>query len=108
MKLTKLSFAAIMVMGLTSYASAADTLADAFTKGKVTGAIQAYYWNRDLGATNADIFTTGLDLSYETAQFNGFGMKVTFQSSASPFVDVDGKNMFQDEMYASGAGLSEI
>ena len=110
MKLAKLSLAAIVVAGLATSSFAADTLADAFKNGKVNGAVQAYYWMQDKGAADADIFTTGIDLSYATASFNGFAFKATFQSSAAPFADKDAKTgaaSFADDMWGSGAVLSE-
>jgi len=113
MKLAKLSLAAIVVAGLATSSFAADTLEGAFNEGKVTGAIQAYYWTKDTGTGgyDADIFTSALDLSYETGKFYGFGMKATFQSSASPFADADAKTggaNFAYDMWGSGAQLSEI
>ncbi|MDD2383980.1 MAG: OprD family outer membrane porin [Sulfurospirillaceae bacterium] len=107
MKLAKLSLAAIVVAGLATSTFAADTLADAFKNGKVSGAVQAYYWTKDDGSKDADIFTTGIDLSYQTASFYGFAFKATFQSSSAPFVDKDGKDMFKGDMWGSGAQLSE-
>jgi hypothetical protein len=107
MKLAKLSLAAIVVAGLASSSFAADTLADAFKNGKVSGAVQAYYWTKDNGTTNADIFTTGIDLSYQTASFYGLAFKATFQSSSAPFADSDAKTVFASDMWGSGAVLSE-
>ncbi len=106
MKLAKLSLAAMMVAGLASSSFAADTLADAFKNGKVNGAVQGYYWTKDTGNTTAEIFTTGLDLSYETAKLYGFAFKGTFQSSSSPFINQDGRDNYGD-MHGSGAVLSE-
>ena len=87
-------------------------LGDPATKSGVSGALQAYYWTKDNGTADADIFTTGLDLSYKTASFYGFAFNATFQGTASPFADgaigVDGgKDMFKGDMYGSGAVLSE-
>ena len=107
MKLAKLSLAAIAVVGLSTSSFAADTLADAFKNGKVKGDIKAYYFMEDSGTYDADIFTTGLQLNYVTDSFNGFKFGATFQSSASPFVDEDGKNKFAGDMWGSGAVLSE-
>ncbi len=107
MKLAKLSLAAIVVAGLATSSFAADTLADAFKAGKVSGALQGYYWTRDNGTTDADIFTSGLDLSYETGKFYGFAFKATFQGTSSPFADTDAKAMFAGDEYGSGAQLSE-
>ena len=59
MKFAKLSLAAIVVAGLTSSSFAADTLADAFKDGKISGELKAYYFTKDNGTKDADIFTTG-------------------------------------------------
>lgn len=107
MKTVKLSLIAALTAGLCTGASASDTLADAFKNGKVSGAIQAYYWDRDNGTKDADIMNFGLDLSYETARFHGFGLKATMQSSSSPFIDDDAKDVFKSDMHGSGASLSE-
>jgi len=106
MKLVKLSLATIIALGTSAFG--ADTLADAFKDAKVSGQIQSYYWDRDNGTNDASILNLGLDLSYETARFNGFGLKATLQSSASPFADANAKTMFNGDMYGSGASLSEI
>ncbi|MBE0492399.1 MAG: outer membrane porin, OprD family [Sulfurospirillum sp.] len=108
MKLAKLSLAAIVVAGLATSSFAADTLADAFKNGKVSGALQGYYFQRDDGTTDADIFTSGVDLSFETDRYMGFGMKATFQGTNSPFVDRAAKTMFNGDMHGTGAQLSEM
>ena len=59
MKLAKLSLAAIVVAGLATSSFAADTLAGAFKEGKVSGALQAYYWTKDNGT--ADLISLQLD-----------------------------------------------
>ncbi len=106
MKLAKFSLATIIALGSSVFG--ADTLVDAFKEGKVSGTLQAYYWQRDNGNIDADIMNFGLDLSYETARFYGFGLKSTFQSSSSPFADDDAKTIFNGDMHGSGAQLSEI
>ena len=114
MKLAKLSLAAIVVAGLATSSFAADTLADAFKNGKLTGELKAYYFDRDTGDTvvsaekgDASIFSTGVVLNYITDSFMGFKIGATFQSSHSPFADADAKQVFVSDMYASGAQLSE-
>ena len=107
MKFAKLSLAAIVVAGLTSSSFAADTLADAFKDGKMSGELKAYYFTKDNGTKDADIFTTGATLSYKTAPLYGFTLGLTAQSAASPVADDDGKAMFNSSMYGSGAVLSE-
>ena len=53
MKLAKLSLAAMVVAGLASSSFAADTLADAFKNGKVSGELRAWYFDRE-GSPTAD------------------------------------------------------
>ena len=107
MKLAKLSLAAIVVAGLASSSFAADTLADAFKEGKVSGALKAYYFDRDNGATSEGIFNTGLMLNYKTGSFYGFGLNFTGQTNHAPFASVAEKAVFVGDEYGSGAQLSE-
>jgi len=120
MKLAKLSLAAMVVAGLATSSFAADTLADAFAKGKVSGELRAWYFDRDFAKNpataaaytaatkqDADIFNTGLVLGYVTDSFMGFSMGATMQSSFAPFADKDAKADFNSDMYGSGAVLSE-
>lgn len=113
MKLAYLSLATLMMAGLTTSSFAADTLADAFAKGKVSGELRAYYFDRDGSPDNttttakADIFTTGVILKYITDSFYGFKIGTTVQSSFSPFADQEAKSVFNGDMYGSGAQLSE-
>jgi len=110
MKLAKLSLAAIVVAGLASSSFAADTLADAFKKGTVTGELKAYYFDRDNGAPGAKsegILNTGLMLNYKTDTFYGFGLNVTGQANSAPFASKDAKPVFIGDEYGSGAVLSE-
>ncbi|WP_263831975.1 OprD family outer membrane porin [Sulfurospirillum oryzae] len=107
MKLAKLSLAAIVVAGLASSSFAADTLADAFKNGKVSGELKAYYFDKDNGTNSESIFTTGIMLNYKTASFYGLGANFTFQGSSSPFASDNEKDMFAGTMYGPGAVLSE-
>lgn len=115
MKLVKLSVAAFMVAGLASSLFAADTLADAFKNGKVTGELKAWYFDRDtddknngtLAKGDADIFSTGIMLSYVTDTLYGLSLGTTFQGNYAPFANSDAKNLYATDMYGSGAVLSE-
>lgn len=108
MKLVKFSLAAIMA--LSSSAFSADTLAEAFKNGKVDGVVQAYYWDRDHPSSDKDASTMnfGLDISYETGSFYGFGAKATLQTSSTPSSDTETEKAFASDMDGSGASLSEI
>ena len=123
MKLAKLSLAAIVVAGLSTSSFAADTLEGAFKEGKVTGALKAYYWDRDNAANvvngtvagSADIFNTGLMLNYVTGSFHGLSLGFTGQANAAPFASSKAKGEttpvytanFAGDEYGSGAVLSE-
>lgn len=104
MKLVKFSLATIIALSTSGFA--ADTLADAFKEGKVSGVVQAYSWQRDKG-TKSSITNFGLDLSYETARFYGFAFKSTMQSSSSPFADDKSDTVYKSDMAGSGTQLSE-
>jgi len=131
MKLAKLSLAAIVVAGLATSSFAADTLEGAFKEGKVSGALKAWYWDRDrqagdgpdgisgtgddtvAGSTN--ILNTGLMLNYVTGSFYGLSAAFTAQASAAPFASAKAKGEttpvytanFSGDEYGSGAVLSE-
>lgn len=123
MKLTKLSWVAMVVASLASSSFAADTLANAFKNGKVSGELRAWYFDKDTeklspSATaptgvvtdtlkSGDILNTVAILNYVTDKFYGFNFGTTMVASAAPFVDEEGKEAYKDDMYGSGAVLSE-
>ena len=122
MKLTKLSLVAMVVASLASSTFAADTLADAFKNGKVKGELRAWYFDKDtetFDSTTAptkvvkdlkksgDILNTVAILNYVTDQFYGLSFGTTMVASAAPFVNDEGKEAYKDDMYGSGAVLSE-
>ena len=82
MKLAKLSLAAITVVGLTTSAFAADTLAGAFKNGKVSGDLKAYamHTTHDATPTSGGNVVGGY-LKYKTADLNGFSAGFEFQTS---------------------------
>ena len=116
MKLAKLSLAAIMIGSLASSVCAADTLADAFKNGKVSGELKAWYLSQDFETTATyqgkgaiDIPIVGVNLNYITDSFNGFRLGFTTQTSANPGISEDAKNsaVYQKEEYVGGTVLSE-
>lgn len=122
MKLTKLSLAAILVAGITTSSFAADTLADAFKNGKVSGELRTWYFDKDTEKLNSStaptsvikdttktgsILNTAVILNYVTDSFYGFNIGATMQSNYAPFADTEAKTAFKDDMYGSGAVLSE-
>jgi len=97
MKLAKLSLAAMVVAGLTTSSFAADTLADAFAKGKVSGTLEAQYISEDYAgaALDPDQFAVGGELKFITDSFYGFFACFTFQTSHTLGMDssVAGENV---------------
>ena len=65
-----------------------SNVADAFANGKFSGVFQSYYFEKfsEVDAKDHSITTFGLDLSYETEKFQGFGLKTTIQNTYSPWV----------------------
>lgn len=109
MKLANLSLAALCVAGLGTCAFGADTLADAFKEGKVSGELKAFYWDRDRNPaiSGESIFNTGVVLGYTTGSFNGFSLGLTGQANSAPFASSNAKTQFGWDEYGSGAQLSE-
>ena len=122
MKLVKLSVVTMLIAGMASCSFAADTLADAFKNGKVSGELKVWYFDKDTEKLNSstsptsvlkdtaksgDILNTTVVLNYVTDAFYGFNLGTTIQANAAPFVDEEGKEAYKDDMYGSGAVLSE-
>lgn len=114
MKFAQLSLAAMVVAGLATSTFAADTLADAFKNGKLTGELKAFYFDRDTGDAvvsnkkgDASLFSTGVMLNFVTDSLAGFKMGATFQSNHAPFAEADAKKVFVNDMYGIGEQLSE-
>lgn len=108
MKFAKLSLMAIILGGLVTNSFGADTLADAFKNGKISGELKAWYFQMDVEkAGTVDIFTTGTTLGYVTDSLNGFSLGLTVQASANPDASDSAKSAYKNENYVGGAALSE-
>ncbi len=127
MKLAKFSSVAMAAACFASSSFAADTLADAFKNGKMTGELRAWYFDKDTekfstqtlggyklptGVVNdptksGNIVNTVAILHYVTDTFYGLNLGATMVASAAPFVDAEGKKAYKDDMWGSGAVLSE-
>jgi hypothetical protein len=84
MKLTKLSLAAIVVAGFVTSSFAGNSLADAFKKGTVSGAVDIYAESYSVSdSTQKDHgFTVGsVGLNYETGSFKGFKASLGFRAN---------------------------
>lgn len=99
---------AITLSSMATLANANETLADAFTNGKIKGEIKSVYSSSNfLGkAKSDDITTVGGSLGYLTGDFYGFRTGATLQVS-HVITDDNNNNVFKDDLDASGAVLSE-
>lgn len=107
--ITKLSFVtAFTITSFTTSLCATETLAEAFSSGKIKGEIKSVYSNSNfLGNSKSDNITTiGGSLGFLTDSFYGFSVGATFQ--ASHVVDDKNRNkVFISDLNGSGAVLSE-
>lgn len=105
MKLAKLSLTALVMCGSLF---AAETLEEAFKASKVTGELKGEYASSNfLGKSSSDnVSGVAGSLNVITGELYGFKAGVTFQ--AAHLLDIDrAGNVFQDDLDAAGAVLSE-
>ena len=111
MKLAKLSLAAVLAMGFLSSASAADTLAQAFLDGKLSGKIQTTYADQKDERTairDEEITSVQFELGYVTDPFYGFRLGVTGQGNFLPFNSLRKRGTLYDkEWRMQGVVMSE-
>jgi imipenem/basic amino acid-specific outer membrane pore len=108
MKLIKLSLAAMIAFGTCAVASS-DTVYDAFSNGKVSGELRAYFFDRNsMGSESQSIVAYGTALNYSTDSLYGLKATVGVQTSDSPWITKgsDTYTKFKGDMYGSGAVVS--
>jgi len=109
-KFAKISLVTSLALaGLSSSAMAADTLAEAFSNGKLKGALKSYYFAQTFegaGKNDSSIWANGGSLNFVTDSFNGVVLGATLQTShVADKDDLDGKT--KTSMDAQGSVLSE-
>ncbi|CAD7288936.1 hypothetical protein LMG7974_01247 [Campylobacter majalis] len=108
MKLTKLSL--IAAVALTTSSFGADTLAEAFTNGKLSTTLKATYTDytdERAKSYNENIFGMGLEIGYVTDPFYGFRLGLTAQAWGSISPEDNARVVSSREWYANGFSLSE-
>lgn len=86
----------------------ADTLAEAFQNGKVSGEIKSQYFQKEVNNDGVNIWTNGGNLSYETASFYGLTAGVTFQAAATTAKNLSNTTTAYDsDQNVDGAVLSQ-
>ncbi len=109
-KIAKISLVtALAVAGFATNSFAADTLAEAFTNGKASGAVKSYYFAQTFdgaGKNDSSIWANGGHLNFVTDNFKGLVLGATLQTShVTSIDDKDGKTA--GSMDAQGSVLSE-
>lgn len=109
-KIAKLSLIATMaISGFTTSTFAADSLSEAFSNGKLTGALKSYYYAQTFDSPttkDSTIWANGGMLNYVTDSYNGLVLGTTFQTSHVTSID-DESAKTAGSMDAQGSVLSE-
>lgn len=101
--------ATLLLLGLGSQSFAADSIAESFKDGEFSGKLKSYYFMENYdSASSSDntVWANGGELSYKTADFNGFKLGTTFQTSHITNID-DTAGKQNKTMNASGSVMSE-
>jgi hypothetical protein len=100
---------ASLIAGMATSLSAADSISEAFSNGKLQGSLKSYYYAQTFdgaGKNDSSIWANGGHLNYVTDSYNGLVLGATFQfSSVAHKDDKDAKT--EGSMDAQGAVLSE-
>lgn len=109
-KITKISLlTSFSLLSLTTNVFAQNSLADAFSNGKLKGQLKTYYFAQnfeDSSKNDSSIWVNGGNLNYITDSFNGLKFGATFQTSHVASID-DKDSKTKKTMDASGSVLSE-
>ncbi|KAB7884663.1 porin [Poseidonibacter ostreae] len=108
MKNIKLSLVAIGTLSMLSCLNA-NTLSEALTNGKVSGELKSQFYQKESNTSKTvNIWTNGLNLSYDTADYNGLTAGVTFQAASVAREDLD-ENLtaYNADQNVSGSVLSQ-
>ncbi len=101
--------ATVALASVSTYSFGANSLAEAFTNGKIKGEVKSYYFNEDYDSAKSsdnNIWVNGAKLNYVTDSFNGFKLGTTFQTSHVGSIDDPAKKQAKT-MDGSGSVLSE-
>lgn len=101
--------ATIALASVSTHSFGADSLAEAFSNGKIKGELKSYYFNEDYDSAKSsdnDIWVNGAMLNYVTDSFYGVKLGATFQTSHVGSID-DPADKQAKTMDGSGSVLSE-
>jgi len=106
-KIVKISLGAAIILA-SAQNVCADTLANAFENGKVSGELKSLYFQKEISDKKVSVWTNGGNLSYKTGGFYGLNAGVTVQASTVTASDLDNApTAYNRDQNVSGAVLSQ-
>jgi len=105
----KLSLSLVAALAVFNTANA-NSLSEAFSNGKISGELKSqFYQKENNNSKTVSIWTNGINLSYNTADYNGFTSGVTFQGASVGTEDLDENlNAYDADQNVSGSVLSQV
>lgn len=107
--MNKLSLSLVAALAVFNTANA-NSLSEAFSNGKISGELKSqFYQKENNNSKTVSIWTNGINLSYNTADYNGFTSGVTFQGASVGTEDLDENlNAYDADQNVSGSVLSQV
>ncbi len=104
----KLSLSLIATLAIFSTANA-DSLSEAFANAKVSGELKSQFYQKESNdSKTVNIWTNGINLTYETGDYNGLSTAFTFQGASVGTEDLDeNPTAYNADQNVSGAVLSQ-
>jgi len=104
----KLSLSLIAALAIFNTANA-DSLEEAFSNGKVSGELKSQFYQKESNdSKTVNIWTNGINLSYDTADYKGLSAGVTFQAASVATEDLDeNPTAYNADQNVSGSVLSQ-
>lgn len=106
--MNKLSLSLIAALAIFNTANA-DSLEEAFSNGKVSGELKSQFYQKESNdSKTVNIWTNGINLSYDTADYKGLSAGVTFQAASVATEDLDeNPTAYNADQNVSGSVLSQ-
>lgn len=106
--MNKLRLSLVAALAVFSTANA-SSLSEAFSNGKVSGELKSQFYQKESNnSKTVNIWTNGLNLSYNTAEYKGLTAGITFQGASVGSKDLDeNPNAYNADQNVSGSVLSQ-
>lgn len=106
--MNKFSLSIVAALAIVSTANA-SSLSEAFSNGKVSGELKSQFYQKESNTSQTvNIWTNGLNLSYNTADYNGLTAGITFQGASVTSEDLgENPTAYNADQNVSGSVLSQ-